>query len=257
MTPRSAFDKPAVAVISSHVARGSVGSRAAVFGLETLGFPVWSVHTVSLPWHPGHGPAPRLVPDDAAFADYMEALGGSPHLGEIGAVLTGYLGSAKQAVPIARFIQAVRRENPDALHICDPVIGDEGGLYVPEAVAVEIRDRLFESADIVTPNRFELAWLTGRALESNTDILSAAQAIDIDHVLVTSAFSLLAGGTGNLLVGGPTAILAEHRNIENPPNGPGDLTAALFTGHLLSSADAADRGESVAAAARLNRLCVR
>ena len=33
----------AVIVISSHVARGSVGNRAAVFALETLGFPVWAV----------------------------------------------------------------------------------------------------------------------------------------------------------------------------------------------------------------------
>jgi hypothetical protein len=45
----------AVIVVSSHVARGSVGNRAAVFALETLGFPIWAVPTVILPWHPGHG----------------------------------------------------------------------------------------------------------------------------------------------------------------------------------------------------------
>jgi len=39
----------AVIVISSHVARGSVGNRAAVFALETLGFPVWAVPITSLP----------------------------------------------------------------------------------------------------------------------------------------------------------------------------------------------------------------
>ena len=32
----------AVIVISSHVIRGSVGNRAAVFALETLGYPVWA-----------------------------------------------------------------------------------------------------------------------------------------------------------------------------------------------------------------------
>jgi pyridoxine kinase len=52
----------AVIVISSHVVRGSVGNRAAVFALETLGHPVWAVPTVILPWHPGHGPAKRIVP---------------------------------------------------------------------------------------------------------------------------------------------------------------------------------------------------
>jgi pyridoxine kinase len=55
--------RPAVVVISSHVARGTVGNRAIVFALEALGFPVWAVPTVMLPWHPGHGPAPRIVPD--------------------------------------------------------------------------------------------------------------------------------------------------------------------------------------------------
>ena len=50
----------AVIVVSSHVARGSVGNRAAVFALETLGHPVWAVPTVMLPWHPGHGRATRI-----------------------------------------------------------------------------------------------------------------------------------------------------------------------------------------------------
>ncbi len=57
----------AVIVISSQVARGSVGNRAMVFALERLGFPVWAVPTVLLPHHPGHGPAERIVPDDSAF----------------------------------------------------------------------------------------------------------------------------------------------------------------------------------------------
>ena len=47
----------AVIVISSHVMRGSVGNRAAVFALETLGYPVWAVPTIVMPWHPGHGPS--------------------------------------------------------------------------------------------------------------------------------------------------------------------------------------------------------
>jgi pyridoxine kinase len=54
--------RPAVIVISSHVVRGSVGNRAAVFALETLGYPVWALPTVILPWHPGHSRATRIVP---------------------------------------------------------------------------------------------------------------------------------------------------------------------------------------------------
>jgi len=231
--------RPAVVVISSHVARGTVGNRAAVFALEALGFPVWAVPTVMLPWHPGHGPAPRIVPDATEFSDFMAALATSPHLPEVGAVLTGYLGSAAQAGPIADFIAAVRKANPDALHVCDPVVGDHGGLYVPNEVAGAIQDRLFVSADIVTPNRFEFAWLTGTGAATNEEIRAAAEELSARHVLVTSAHSLLAGGTGNLLVSDGRTTLAEHRYIENPPNGPGDLTAALFLARLLSGAEPA------------------
>ena len=59
----SAVETPrAVIVVSSHVARGSVGNRAAVFALETLGHPVWAVPTVVLPWHPGHDAQVRPQP---------------------------------------------------------------------------------------------------------------------------------------------------------------------------------------------------
>src|SRR5882757_4912440 len=82
----------AVIVISSHVARGSVGNRAAVFALETLGFPVWAVPTVILPWHPGHGRATRIVPPLDQFKALMADLERAPWLGEVGAVLSGYQG---------------------------------------------------------------------------------------------------------------------------------------------------------------------
>ena len=80
----SAVETPrAVIVISSHVARGSVGNRAAVFALETLGHPVWAVPTVLLPWHPGHGPATRIVPDADQFSAFMKDLERAPWLGEV------------------------------------------------------------------------------------------------------------------------------------------------------------------------------
>ena len=94
----------AVIVISSHVARGSVGNRAAVFALETLGFPVWAVPTVILPWHPGHGRATRIVPPLDQFKALMADLERAPWLGEVGAVLSGYLGEAGQAEAVASLV---------------------------------------------------------------------------------------------------------------------------------------------------------
>jgi pyridoxine kinase len=224
----------AVIVISSHVARGSVGNRAAVFALETLGHPVWAVPTVILPWHPGHGPATRIVPDNAQFAAFMKDLERSRWLPEVGAVLSGYLGHAEQAEAVASLVEAVKAKNPKALYVCDPVMGDAGGLYVPEPTAVALRDRLMPLADIATPNRFELEWMSGAKVDDLRSAMAAALHAGPATMMVTSAPALMAGGTGNLLVTPSEAMLAEHRAIDKPPNGLGDLTGAIFLARLLA-----------------------
>ncbi|TJW73568.1 MAG: pyridoxal kinase, partial [Mesorhizobium sp.] len=164
----------AVIVISSHVARGSVGNRAAVFALETLGFPVWAVPTVILPWHPGHGRATRIVPPLDQFRALMADLEHAPWLGEVGAVLSGYLGEGGQADAVASLVSAVKAKTPDAVYICDPVMGDSGGLYVPETTAIAMRDRLMPIADIATPNRYELEWMAGEPLPDLKTVMAAA-----------------------------------------------------------------------------------
>lgn len=224
----------AVIVISSHVARGSVGNRAAVFALETLGFPVWAVPTVILPWHPGHGRATRIVPPAADFAALMKDLEGARWLGEVGAVLSGYLGDPAQAEAIASLVAAVKARNPRALYVCDPVMGDKGGLYVPEPTAVAIRDLLVPVADVATPNRYELAWMTGAPLDDISSLLQAAQDAPPPTMLVTSAPAMMNGSIGNLLLTPSQALLAEHRMIDRPPNGLGDLTAAVYLARVLS-----------------------
>ena len=231
----SAVDTPrAVIVVSSHVARGSVGNRAAVFALETLGHPVWAVPTVLLPWHPGHGRATRIVPDADQFSAFMKDLERAPWLGEVAGVLSGYLGDARQAVDVAALVHRVKATNPNALYVCDPVMGDAGGLYVPEATAEAMRDLLLPLADIATPNRFELEWIVGAKLEDLRSTIAAALDLGPPRMLVTSAPAMMAGGIGNLLVTSTEALLAEHRQIPRPPNGLGDLTAAVFLARLMA-----------------------
>ncbi len=222
-----------VIVISSHVMRGSVGNRAAVFGLETLGFPVWAVPTIVLPWHPGHGPSTRLRFDTDDFDRAMQELAQSRWSGEVRAILTGYFGSAEQVRSVAKLIREMKKRNPDLLYLCDPVMGDKGGLYVPVETAQAIRDELVPLAAVATPNRYELAWMSGAELETNTDIMDAALALGPAKMLVTSSVPMMSGGIGNLFLSGSHALLAEHRAIENVPNGLGDLLASLFLARLL------------------------
>ncbi|RVQ44093.1 pyridoxal kinase PdxY [Sinorhizobium medicae] len=223
----------AIIVISSHVVRGAVGNRAAVFALETLGHRVWALPTVILPWHPGHGPSTRVIMPDADFRSIIDDLIRAPWIGEVRAVLSGYMGSPAQAAGVARLVAALRERNPDLFYACDPIIGDAGGLYVPVEIATAIRELLMPLATLATPNRFELSWLAGAALETNADLLEAAVDLGPSRVLVTSAIPMMSGGTGNLYLSGWHALLAEHRLIDSPPNGTGDLLSAVFLARLL------------------------
>ena len=248
MSETESHGRRAVIVVSSHVARGAVGNRAAVFALETLGFPVWAVPTVILPWHPGHSRATRIVPPADQFAALLADLERAPWLDEVDAVLSGYLGDAAQAEAVASLVTAVKARKPGALFVCDPVMGDSGGLYVPEATAIALRDVLIPLADIATPNRYELEWMTGVALPDLDSTIAAALDLGPPAMLVTSAPATMAEGTGNLLLDAHHALLAEHHRIDRPPNGLGDLTAAIYLARVLSGHPPAKALQSTTAA---------
>jgi pyridoxine kinase len=231
--------KKPVIVISSHVARGSVGNRAAVFALEVLGHPVWAVPTVILPFHPGHGKATRIIPDAEQFSALLDDLANSRWVSEVGGILTGYLATESQAIAVAGFIAKMRSANPNLIHVCDPVMGDGIGenarLYIAEETASAIRDHLVPLADTITPNRFEISWLTGLPVETPAEAITAAKRLRPESILVTSMPGYMRGNIGNLLISKNPPVFAEHRQVDNPPNGPGDLTAALFLSHLLDT----------------------
>lgn len=236
--------KAPVLVITSQVVRGRVGARASGFALERLGHPTWVLPTIVLPYHPGHGPGTRIVAPLADFSALIDDLIDKPWLSELGGVITGYLGRAEQARPIARLIAAIRARNPGLLYCCDPVIGDQAGLYVPEATAVAIRDELLPLADLITPNRHEFAWLTGGAaqegglLEANEAIVARAKGMSPRLVAVTSAIAMMKNAEATLLYDrqADAGFLAEHRGFERVPNGPGDLFSGVLMARLLEGA---------------------
>ena len=165
-----------IVAISSHVVRGAVGNRAIVFALETMGFRVWSLPTVILPWHPGHGPSTRIVTADEPFAAAVSDMTGARWAGAIRAVVTGYFGSAGQVAPVAAMIRTLKQADPGLLYVCDPVIGDAGGLYVRPEIAEAIRDELMPLAD-VAPD-----WVhpvLGQSVRQMLDALDPAETAEI------------------------------------------------------------------------------
>ncbi len=97
---------------------------------------------------------------------------------------------------------------------------------------------LLPLADIATPNAFECGWLAGaRAAQGEdaeeADLAALAESLPPAAVLVTSAPGLMRDHVGNLLVAGRDRILFEHRRVETPAKGTGDLLAALLLARRL------------------------
>jgi pyridoxine kinase len=205
------------------------------------------VPTVLLPWHPGQGSGTRVVLDAANFRALVGDLAKSPKLAEVGAVLTGYFADASQVATAAVLMDAVTRVNPAAVFLVDPVIGDDGRRYVAEPVAAAIRDKLVPFAEILTPNVFELGYLTGAEAPDNAAIIAAARTLGTAEVVVTSANSD-GGRSATLLVTQANAFLASHRAFANPPHGTGDILAALYLGNRLGGKVPADALRHAAAA---------
>ena len=223
--------------ISSHVAVGAVGNRAIVFALEALGLRAGAVHTVQLPFHPGHGPSRRIALAVGALREMLDELAENRDIDAPAAVLTGYFADHRQVATVADFLAQQKSQRPDLKIVCDPVIGDATGLYVAPKTAAAIRDDLVAIADVATPNRHELAWLTRAAPARDlAEAEDQARRLGPATVLVTSApiaeEARRAESTANLLVTAQASWVVEHRLVRGPKNGPGDLTAGLFCGHL-------------------------
>jgi pyridoxine kinase len=233
----------AILSIQSQVAYGHVGNSVAVLPLQRLGFDVFPLNTVQLAHHPGYGAwrGHKLRPEQLD-----EILGGLEARGVLvrcAAVLSGYLGDPGMADVVARAVAAVRTARPGAPYLCDPVIGDDApGVFVSAGVPEAIGQRLAPLADIVLPNRFELAHLTGRRVESLADALAAAAELRARGprlVLVTGLG--LPDRADELAVLADTAeeawLVATPRLPLAVGGGTGDAFSALFLGHYLAAGE--------------------
>ncbi len=242
--------------IQSHVAYGHVGNCAAVFPLQLMGFEVITVNTVQFSNHAGYGShtgqvfAPRHIEDILAG---IEERGLFP---QIDAVLTGYMGDAALGSIVIDTVNKIRQSNPSVLFCCDPVMGDvESGFYVPEDLQVFFMEDALQKADIITPNLFELSYLAGTQIKTLGDARAACAAAHEkgpETVLLTSLMTVeTAADDIQMLVsrkdGSAWLVTTPKLALDPAPNGAGDMTAALFTGHILAGEPAEKALEQTAA----------
>jgi pyridoxine kinase len=231
--------------IQSAVAHGHVGNSAAVFPLQRIGVEVVPVYTVNFSNHTGYGAwrGPLIPPPDVA-----EILLGVEERGvfpQVDAVLSGYQGGVGIADVIIDAVGRVKAANPAAVYACDPVMGNaKSGCFVAPEIPVLLRDKVVPVADIITPNQFELGFLTGTEpadLDSTLASADLARAMGPSTVLVTSVERPdRAEGTIEMLVVDPAgAWIVSTPHLPFKANGSGDVTAALFTAHYVTTGDAA------------------
>lgn len=231
--------------IQSSVSYGHVGNSAAVFPLQRIGHEVMPVFTVVFSNHTGYGSwkGPMLTGDDVrGIVQGIDERGG---LDDVELVLSGYQGGDDIGDAILDSVALVKERNPDAVYACDPVLGSaQSGCFVAPEVQHLIRDRVVPQADLISPNQFELGFITGtdpHTLEETLESVELARAAGPQTVLVTSVLrpDRPEGTIEMLAVTSEGAWIVQTPHLPMKANGSGDVTSALFSAHLLASGDPA------------------
>ena len=225
--------------IQSHVVYGYVGNKSATFPLQVHGFEVDAINSVQFSNHTGYGHWKGQVLNSNELKDLYEGLKLN-NINHYTHLLTGYVGSKSFLEEVVNVLSDLRKVNPNLVFVCDPVMGDHGKFYVPEALLPVYRDQILPLADIITPNQFEAELLSGMKISSEQD---AFKAMDILHSKGTKSVVITSSELGkeNTLVAlgssiNPGSSDNNHKScirMEIPKlqaifTGTGDLFASLL-----------------------------
>ena len=209
--------------------------------MQRMGVDVIAVNTVQFSNHLGYGRHRGQVYSGEDISELVLGLDEIGALVDCAGVLSGYIGDAVIGSAVLDAVRRVRAARPDALYCCDPVIGDiDSGVFVRPGIPEFMRDQAITAADIVTPNMFELQYLSGHAVHSRRDLLEAMTAIHALGPRLVLATSVRLDETPADAI--DVALLADGvlMRVRTPLlelgiNGAGDAIAALFLTHLLQN----------------------
>lgn len=223
-----------VLAIQSHVVSGYVGNKSATFPLQILGFEVDAINTVQFSNHTGYGKFKGQVISEEDFDELVEGLKQNDLL-QYTHVLTGYCRSPQLLSKIGKLVQELKKSNPNLIYVCDPVMGDNGLMYVPQEVLPVYKDEILPLADVICPNQFEAELLTNIPTSDQPGLMKTILALH-DRGVKTVVISSSELGPENHLLGVASTIVGGVRtsvSIEIPKlnaifTGTGDLFASLL-----------------------------
>lgn len=241
--------------IQSHVSFGFAGNSVAAFTLRRAGLDVWPVNTVEFSNNTSYGDWRGPVLEPEQVGEVVHGVDDRGVLAQVDAVLSGYQGAPQMGRTILAAVELTRSRNPRAIYCCDPVMGDvDRGFYAAPGIPEFMRDRVVGQATIMTPNLFELEYLTGRTTASIADVLDAAALLRSRGprtVLITSVVGRDADDDVIRMVAQDDAETWQVTTpiIDRKFTGSGDLTSAVFLAALL-------RGQSLGEALSLTASSV-
>lgn len=231
--------------IQSSVSYGHVGNSAAVFPLQRMGFEVMPVYTVMFSNHTGYGSWTGPMISGESVRDIVRGIDDRGGLADVDLVLSGYQGGDDIGDAILDSVELVKQRNPAAVYACDPVLGSAiSGCFVAPEVQNLVRNRVVPKADLITPNQFELGFITGtdpHTLEETLRSVELALESGPRTVLVTSVLRPdRPEDTLEMLAVTPDGTwIVQTPRLPLKANGSGDVTSALFSSQYLATGDAA------------------
>lgn len=181
-----------VLAIASHVVYGYVGNKMATFVMQAMGCDVSAINTVNYSNHTAYKQVKGTKTSAGEMLELYEGLQQS-NLANFDVLLTGYMPSAEAVQAIGRIGRDIKFNagtKPGSFFwVLDPVMGDNGKLYIPVDEVPEYK-ALLREADLILPNQFEAELLSDTPI---TDLKSLATAIEVlhktyqvPHVIITS-----------------------------------------------------------------------
>lgn len=238
--------------IQSHVVHGYVGNKSATFPLQLLGFEVDAINSVQFSNHTGYKSFKGQVLDEKQLEDVFQGLVDNELISKYSHLLTGYIGNEHFLRQIASIVKRLREANPNLIYVCDPVMGDDGFIYVPKELLPIYRDEIVPLANITTPNQYEAELITGEKIVKEADVWKACDWFHSRGVATVVLSSTDLGGDNKLI-----AFLSHNDGSAAPQKykltipkqaegirftGTGDLFASMF---LANSYDCPDFGKAL------------
>ncbi|EYE93599.1 pyridoxal kinase [Aspergillus ruber CBS 135680] len=240
-----------VLAVASHVVYGYVGNKIATIVMQSLGCDVAALNTVHFSNHTGYRQFKGTRATAQEISNLYQGLCQS-NLTDFDVMLSGYAPSAAAVEAVGAIgldLQQKAQKAPGSFFwVLDPVMGDQGRLYVNDDVVPAYKD-IIRYADLILPNQFEAEVLSGIKITSFKALAEAITAIhktySVPHIIITSVQisrftsetalspnSLTVIGSTTRSDGSPRLFRIDVPVLDCYFSGTGDMFAALTVARL-------------------------